>query len=51
MSTADTVVPFPSAPLAPAPDRAFGLMLGPGLSLLAQVAQPLREAPAPLCIA
>ena len=32
MSTADTVVPFPSAPLAPAPDRAFGLMLGPGLS-------------------
>lgn len=32
MSTLDTVVPFRSAPLAPAPERAFGLMLGPGLS-------------------
>lgn len=32
MSTLDTVVPFRSAPLTPAPDRAFELMLGPGLS-------------------
>jgi hypothetical protein len=32
MSTSDTVVPFRSAPGAPAPDRAFELMLGPGLS-------------------
>ncbi len=32
MSTSDTVVPFRSAPVAAAPDRAFGLMLGPGLS-------------------
>jgi len=32
MSTSDTVVPFRSAPVAPALNRAFGLMLGPGLS-------------------
>lgn len=32
MSTSDTVVPVRSAPVPPAPDRAFRLMLGPGLS-------------------
>jgi len=32
MSTLDTAAPFRSAPVAPPPDRAFGLMLGPGLS-------------------